>query len=154
MGTTTTGERLPWYDDISPWRQVELHEPGTPRCFARAAGPPAGRGSAGGLWATRALEIGVETESLILLAGLPADCSVYEAGPLLERGLTDLNLTVPSPEGLRRAYVGMVSRAILAGSVDAANSVSWSAVRPSRAARRMAMSTRVSSRAHVRDRSM
>jgi hypothetical protein len=70
-------------------------------------------------WATRALEQGVETESLVLLAGLARDCSVYDAGPLLDRGLTELNVTVPGPADLRRAYVGVVSRAFLAGTMKA-----------------------------------
>ena len=70
-------------------------------------------------WAIRALEAGVETEALIILAGLSPDCSVFEAEPLLDRGMAELNLAVPGSEELRRAYVGVVSRALLAGAVEA-----------------------------------
>jgi hypothetical protein len=54
-------------------------------------------------WATRALEEGVETEALIFLAGLPRECSVFEAGPLLDRALAELNVSISNPEDLRRA---------------------------------------------------
>jgi hypothetical protein len=69
-------------------------------------------------WAVEALQQGIETKALILLAGMARDCSVYEAGPLLDRGLAELNLPMPAPDGLRRAYVGAVSRAMLAGNVQ------------------------------------
>jgi hypothetical protein len=70
-------------------------------------------------WATSALEEGVESESLVILAGLARNCSMYEAVSLLDRGLTELKLKVPAAEALRRAYVGAVSRAILAGGISA-----------------------------------
>ena len=69
-------------------------------------------------WATSALEEGVETDAVVLLAGLPRDISMYEAGPLLDRGLAELDLAMPSAEVLRRAYVGAISRALLAGRVS------------------------------------
>lgn len=69
-------------------------------------------------WAVLALEAGVETESLVLLAGMPRGSSVYDAIPLLDGCLAELDLTVPNTETLRRAYVGMISRAILAGGVE------------------------------------
>jgi hypothetical protein len=73
-------------------------------------------------WAMAAVQQGVETDSLILLAGLSRDCSLYEATPLLDRGLAELGLAVPAPESLRRSYVAAVSRGILAGrdSIDQA----------------------------------
>ncbi|HET6837089.1 MAG TPA: hypothetical protein VFH24_03540, partial [Gemmatimonadales bacterium] len=37
----------------------------------------------------------------------------------LERAMAELNLRVPAGEELRRAYVGVVSRAFLAGSIAA-----------------------------------
>ena len=70
-------------------------------------------------WAVRALEQGVETEALVYLAGLPRDCSVFDAGPLLDRGLAELNVAVPGQADLRRAYVGVLSRAFLAGTLNA-----------------------------------
>lgn len=68
-------------------------------------------------WAVAAVQQGVETDALILLAGLSRECSLYEAGPLLDRGMAELDLAVSDSESLRRAYVGAVSRAILAGKV-------------------------------------
>lgn len=70
-------------------------------------------------WATSALEEGVESESLVMLAGLARNSSMYEAVPLLDRGMAELKLKVPGAESLRRAYVGAVSRAILAGGIPA-----------------------------------
>ena len=70
-------------------------------------------------WATNALEEGLESESLVLLAGLARSSSMHEAVPLLDRGLSELKLNVPAAEALRRAYVGVVSRAILGGSIPA-----------------------------------
>lgn len=70
-------------------------------------------------WATSALQEGVEPHSLVILAGLSSECSMHEAAPLLDRGLAELNFQAPAGEALRRAYVGVVSRAILAESVAA-----------------------------------
>jgi hypothetical protein len=84
-------------------------------------------------WATHALETGVETESLVRLAGMPCDSSIYDATPLLDRCLTELDIEVPNTETLRRAYVGMISRAFLAGKVktgDALERVHQRAVGP------------------------
>lgn len=68
-------------------------------------------------WATQALVEGLDTTSLVYLAGLPRDCSLFEAVPLLDKALTELGLLLPEPAALRRAYVGVVSRALLAGEV-------------------------------------
>jgi hypothetical protein len=68
-------------------------------------------------WAIHALEEGVETESLIYLAGLSPDSSISQAGPLFDRGLAGLKLKLPHSDDLRRAYVGAVSRALLAGKL-------------------------------------
>jgi hypothetical protein len=84
-------------------------------------------------WATQALEVGAESESLIQLAALPRDASIYDAAPLLDRCLTELDIEVPNAETLRRAYVGMISRAILAGTVmigDALERIHQRAVGP------------------------
>jgi hypothetical protein len=70
-------------------------------------------------WATQALTEDIDTEALVYLAGLPGDCSVFEASPLLDRALADLGVAVPEPPQLRRGYVGAVSRALLAGTIDA-----------------------------------
>ena len=64
-------------------------------------------------WATDTLVSGLETESLILLAGLPRDSAVYDAGALLDRSLAELDISVPNTETLRRVYVGVISRALL-----------------------------------------
>ena len=69
-------------------------------------------------WATRALAEGLDSESLVYLAGLPGDCSVFDAGPLLDRSLAELGQVVPPAAELRRAYVGAVSRALLGGTID------------------------------------
>ncbi len=66
-------------------------------------------------WGVAAVQQGVETDSLILLAGLSRDCSLHEATSLLDRGLAELDLAVPGPQGLRRSYVAAVCRGILAG---------------------------------------
>jgi hypothetical protein len=70
-------------------------------------------------WATIALEQGIETDALVDLAGLARDCSAHEAAVLLDKTISQLHLNVPAGEALRRAYVGAVSRAVLAGSLPA-----------------------------------
>jgi hypothetical protein len=60
-------------------------------------------------WGIHALEEGVETESLIYLAGLSPDSSISQAGPLFDRGLAGLKLKLPHSDDLRRAYVGASS---------------------------------------------
>jgi hypothetical protein len=69
-------------------------------------------------WATSALEEGVDSDSLVILAGFSRNSAMHETIPLLDRGLAELNLSVPSGEALRRAYVGVVSRAMLAGDLS------------------------------------
>ncbi|HET6778102.1 MAG TPA: hypothetical protein VFH26_04390 [Gemmatimonadales bacterium] len=84
-------------------------------------------------WATHALEAGLESESLVRLAGLPRDVSIYDATPLLDRCLTELDIEVPNTQTLRRVYVGMISRAVLAGRVrtgDALDRIHQRAVGP------------------------
>jgi hypothetical protein len=68
-------------------------------------------------WATAALLAGEDTPSLVILAGLERDASVFDAAPRLDRALSELNVPSPAPADLRRAYVGMVSRALIAGRV-------------------------------------
>ena len=84
-------------------------------------------------WATDALMAGEDTPSLIILAGLPQDCSLFEATPYLDKTLAELGIVVPPPTELRRAYVGTVSRALLAGRItsdDALDSIHRRAVSP------------------------
>jgi hypothetical protein len=71
-------------------------------------------------WATAALEQGLDTPALVWLAGLPPSCSVWEASPLLDRALEELGVTpLPDAADLRRAYVGAMSRQLLAERVSA-----------------------------------
>lgn len=84
-------------------------------------------------WATDALMAGEDTPSLIILAGLPRDSSLLEATPYLDKTLAELGIVVPPPTELRRAYVGTVSRALLAGRItseDALDSIHRLAVSP------------------------
>ena len=71
-------------------------------------------------WATAALEQEVESTALVWLAGLPPSCSLSEASPLLDRALTELGVApLPDTADLRRAYVGAMSRQLLAERVSA-----------------------------------
>ena len=65
-------------------------------------------------WATAALSAGLDTPALVVLAGLPRRSSLFEAEPWFERALAELGVELPLPDDLRRAYVGVVSRAVLA----------------------------------------
>jgi hypothetical protein len=68
-------------------------------------------------WATSALVDGMDTPALVILAGLAGDTSVYEADRWFQKALSELNVSLPDPEQLRRAYVASISRALLAGKV-------------------------------------
>jgi hypothetical protein len=70
-------------------------------------------------WATAALVAGEDTPSLVVLAGLDGNTSVFETTPWLDKALLELNVGSPPPADLRRAFVGMVSRALLAGRMTA-----------------------------------
>jgi hypothetical protein len=75
-------------------------------------------------WATSALVDGLDTPALVWLAGLPPTCSVFEAGPLLDRALAELGLaSLPAAEALRRAYVGVISRQLLDGRLTPTDAV-------------------------------
>ncbi len=69
-------------------------------------------------WATAALAKGMETPALVILAGLPRGSSLSEADPWFQQALVQLNLSGLSPVALRRAYLGVVSRAVLAQTLD------------------------------------
>ena len=84
-------------------------------------------------WATDALEAGVETPSLVILAGLDRTSSVFETEPWLDKTLAELGVRPLSPADLRRAYVGVVSRALLEGRItssEALDNVHQDAVSP------------------------
>ena len=68
-------------------------------------------------WATDALVAGEDTPSLVVLAGLDRHGSVFDVTPRLDTALTELGVRPFAPADLRRAYVGMVSRAVMAGRV-------------------------------------
>jgi hypothetical protein len=68
-------------------------------------------------WATQALVEGLDAEALVYLAGMPRDCSVFEAAALLDKALAELGVGLPEAAELRRAYVGAVSRALLARQI-------------------------------------
>jgi hypothetical protein len=70
-------------------------------------------------WAMAALEEDLESPALVWLAGLPRSCSLWEAGPLLDRALSELAVTpLPDATELRRAYVGAMSRQLLSQRVS------------------------------------
>lgn len=69
-------------------------------------------------WATDALVAGEDTPSLVILAGLDRASSVFETTPWLDKALAELNVLPPAPDELRRAYVGVVSRALMAGRLN------------------------------------
>jgi hypothetical protein len=68
-------------------------------------------------WATDALVAGADTPALGILAGLDRNTSVFEAAPWLDKSLAELKVPPPSPVQLRRAFVGAVSRALMAGKI-------------------------------------
>ena len=68
-------------------------------------------------WATDALRNGEDTPSLAILAGLDRTSSVYETMPWLDKALSELNVVPPPPAELRRAFVAVVSRALMAGRI-------------------------------------
>src|SRR5687768_1603516 len=74
-------------------------------------------------WATSALCEGHDTPALVVLAGLPRASSYFEAEPWWATALAELKVQLPPPEILRRAYVGVVSRAILAGTAAPAHAL-------------------------------
>lgn len=84
-------------------------------------------------WATNALVAGEETPSLVVLAGLDRGSSVFETTPWLDRALVELNVHPLAPADLRRAYVGVVSRAFLDGRItlqEALDNIHQDAVSP------------------------
>ena len=74
-------------------------------------------------WATAALCEDLDTPALVILAGLPRASSWFEAEPWFAKALAELEIRLPPPEVLRRAYVGVVSRAILAGTMTPARAL-------------------------------
>jgi hypothetical protein len=68
-------------------------------------------------WATAALAEGLDTPALAILAGLARNSSLYEAEQWFPKVLNELQVNLTHPDTLRRAYVGAVSRALLAGKV-------------------------------------
>jgi len=84
-------------------------------------------------WATNAMVAGEDTPSLVILAGFDHNGSVFETAPWLDKALAELHVLPPPPTELRRAYVGAVSRALVAGrltSQQALNSIHQHAVTP------------------------
>jgi hypothetical protein len=74
-------------------------------------------------WATSALCEDLDTPALVILAGLPRASSRFEAEPWLASALAELGVEPPPPDVLRRAYVGVVSRAVLAGTTTIAHAL-------------------------------
>src|SRR5688572_13750837 len=74
-------------------------------------------------WATSALCEGLDTPALVILAGLPRASSRFDVEPWLATALAELHVEPPPPDVLRRAYVGVVSRAILAGTTTTAHAL-------------------------------
>lgn len=66
-------------------------------------------------WAIEALSSGLDTPSLAGLASLLPETSLHEADMQLEKALKELGPCLPDDTGLRKAYVGAVSRALIAG---------------------------------------
>ena len=69
-------------------------------------------------WATAALCAGLDSPALVILAGLPRASALSEAEPWFVKTLDELGIKLPTAEEIRRAYVGVVSRAILAGTSE------------------------------------
>lgn len=68
-------------------------------------------------WATEVLGTDVDTPSLAILAGLPRNGSIFDVEPWFARVLGELEVAPPSADELRRSYVGVISRRLLAGAV-------------------------------------
>ena len=68
-------------------------------------------------WATAALCEDYDTPALVILAGLARDSSRFDVEPWLAKALAELGVEAMTPEMLRRAYVGVVSRALVARTV-------------------------------------
>src|SRR5688572_29891967 len=74
-------------------------------------------------WATAALCAGLDSPALVILAGLPRASILSDAEPWFEKTLDQLGIKLPSADDIRRAYVGVVSRAILAGTSETADAL-------------------------------
>ena len=84
-------------------------------------------------WATDAMLAGDEKPSLVILAGLDRNASVFEIIPWLDKTLAEFSVAPLPPADVRRAYVGVISRALLAGRItpgEALDSVHQNAVSP------------------------
>ena len=69
-------------------------------------------------WATDALVAGEDVPSLATLAGLDRRSSVLEVTPWFDKAIAELEVVLPSPAELRRAFIVVVSRAVLSGRVS------------------------------------
>ena len=74
-------------------------------------------------WATAALGADFDTPSLVILAGFPRASTLSETESWFLRALDELGIKLPPAEGIRRAYVSVVSRAILAGATQPADAL-------------------------------
>lgn len=70
-------------------------------------------------WATAALVSGEDSPALVILAGLDRDASVFEAIPWFDKALSELDLAPLPDDELRRAFVGLMSRSLLDGRINA-----------------------------------
>lgn len=64
-------------------------------------------------WAVYALEIGYDSPSLRILAGLFSPTWLSEAKPYFDRAIAELGITIPDDEGLLREYLKVVAQKIV-----------------------------------------
>ncbi len=84
-------------------------------------------------WATKALELGFNTRSLRILAGLPTPISETDAEPLFLASLKELGIEVPTVESLWRPYLIWICNMVEHGTVspdEAANLIHSRVVSP------------------------
>ena len=69
------------------------------------------------VWAVRNLEKGIESESLILLAGLTKS-ELLEASDLLKKAVLELGYSWPSEHQINLAYAKIIASQILSGKIQ------------------------------------
>lgn len=70
-------------------------------------------------WAQDALEDGLDSSSLRVLAGLGQDAQSFEVSPLLRDALRELGIEPPQGEALLRAYASAVAQELHDGHITA-----------------------------------
>src|SRR4051794_22567420 len=74
-------------------------------------------------WAAHALETGLDSDSVRMLAGFPQDENYFEVKAMFNRALGELSLSVPDERSVRKEYLKRVARRIVGGDLLPSNGV-------------------------------